>query len=86
MGVCCQKDCFIWDSHYGQLLLVGLHYADHLGADLLQLLPHVSLQVDWLPHMMAALVHQHANVVTSVANWVKMVHILVAWLSGPSEC
>jgi predicted RecB family endonuclease len=70
---------------------VGVHYADHLGADLLQLLPHVRLQVNWTPHddlaactqgmanMMAALVRRHADVVTSVADRIKMVRALVAW-------
>lgn len=83
---------FVWDFAYGQLQLVGLHYADHLGADLLQLLPHVRVQVNWTPHddlaactqgmanMMAALVRRHADIVTSAADRVKMVRALVAWL------
>jgi hypothetical protein len=70
---------------------VGLHYADHLGADLLQLLPHASLLVNWTPrddlaactqglaNMMAALVRRHADIVTSVADRIKMVRALVAW-------
>jgi hypothetical protein len=82
---------FVWDFAYGQLQLVGLHYADHLGADLLQLLPHVSLQVNWTPHddlaactqgmanMMATLVRRHAHIITSVADRIKMVRALVAW-------